>query len=70
MRSKCVISNQIICNYGYIILFLFADDFKPASMDTNQVAAVQVGKGNEVTVSVPHIEVCILSVIRHYDKGC
>ncbi|XP_064647568.1 ELL-associated factor 1-like isoform X2 [Lineus longissimus] len=31
-------------------------DFKPASMDTNQVAAVQVGKGNEVTVSVPHIE--------------
>jgi hypothetical protein len=44
-----------------IVLFMkfvcFSDDFKPASMDTNQVATVQVGKGNEVSVSVPHVEV-------------
>ncbi|XP_005107163.1 ELL-associated factor 1 [Aplysia californica] len=31
-------------------------DFKPASVDTSQEACVEVGKGNQVTVTVPHVE--------------
>ncbi|CAL1528806.1 unnamed protein product [Lymnaea stagnalis] len=31
-------------------------DFKPASVDTNKEACVEVGKGNQVTVTVPHVE--------------
>uniref|UniRef100_T1JM59 Ell-associated factor Eaf n=1 Tax=Strigamia maritima TaxID=126957 RepID=T1JM59_STRMM len=31
-------------------------DFKPASMDISKVATVDIGQGNQVTVTVPHIE--------------
>jgi ELL-associated factor len=31
-------------------------DFKPASVDTSKEASVEVGKGNQVTVTVPHVE--------------
>lgn len=31
-------------------------DFKPASVDTNKEACVEVGAGNQVTVTVPHVE--------------
>ncbi|KAH9518363.1 chromatin modification- protein VID21 [Bulinus truncatus] len=31
-------------------------DFKPASVDTNKEACVEVGGGNQVTVTVPHVE--------------
>lgn len=31
-------------------------DFKPASVDTKKMAAVDIGEGNQVTVTVPHIE--------------
>ncbi|BFY97283.1 hypothetical protein BsWGS_00323 [Bradybaena similaris] len=31
-------------------------DFKPASVDTSKEACVEVGKGNVVTVTVPHVE--------------
>lgn len=31
-------------------------DFKPASVDTTKMAAVDVGEGHQVTVTVPHIE--------------
>ncbi|CAG5134827.1 unnamed protein product [Candidula unifasciata] len=31
-------------------------DFKPASVDTSKAASVEVGKGNQVTVTVPHVE--------------
>lgn len=34
-----------------------ADDFKPASVDTNKEACVEVNGGNQVTVTVPHVEV-------------
>jgi len=33
------------------------DDFKPASVDTTQKSIVEIGQGNSVTVSVPHVEV-------------
>ncbi|XP_059148347.1 ELL-associated factor 1-like isoform X2 [Physella acuta] len=31
-------------------------DFKPASVDTNKEACVEVNGGNQVTVTVPHVE--------------
>ncbi|KAI0240302.1 hypothetical protein LSAT2_009012 [Lamellibrachia satsuma] len=31
-------------------------DFKPASVDTSQNSIVEIGQGNSVTVSVPHVE--------------
>lgn len=31
------------------------DDFKPASVDTNKIATVDVGQRNQVTVTVPHL---------------
>lgn len=33
----------------------FLDDFKPASVDTNKKAAVNVAGNNQVTVTVPHL---------------
>lgn len=32
-----------------------SDDFKPASVDTNKIATVDVGQRNQVTVTVPHL---------------
>ncbi|KAH9518366.1 ELL-associated factor 2 [Bulinus truncatus] len=41
----------------YIVFWSFSkDDFKPASVDTNKEACVEVGGGNQVTVTVPHVE--------------
>lgn len=40
-------------NLGF--LFLFSDDFKPASVDKNRVATVDVGSNNQVTVTVPNL---------------
>lgn len=34
---------------------LFSDDFKPASVDVNKKATVDVGNNNQVTVTVPHL---------------
>jgi len=31
-------------------------DFKPASVDVTKVATVDIGQGNQVTVTVPHVE--------------
>lgn len=33
----------------------FIDDFKPASVDTNKKATVDVAGNNQVTVTVPHL---------------
>ena len=33
----------------------FPDDFKPASVDTNKIATVDVGNNHQVTVTVPHL---------------
>lgn len=37
----------------------YTDDFMPASVDTTQQGIVDVGEGNQVTVSLPHVEVNI-----------
>jgi hypothetical protein len=34
---------------------VFSDDFKPASVDTNKIATVDVGNNHQVTVTVPHL---------------
>nr|XP_009686262.1 PREDICTED: ELL-associated factor 1 [Struthio camelus australis] len=34
---------------------VFGDDFKPASIDTSCEGELQVGKGDEVTITLPHI---------------
>lgn len=34
---------------------LITDDFKPASVDVNKMATVDVGTNNQVTVTVPHL---------------
>lgn len=36
---------------------LFQDDFKPASVDTSQMASLNIEEEKSVTVNVPHIEV-------------
>lgn len=37
----------------------FLDDFKPASIDTSCEGELQVGKGDEVTITLPHIPVSL-----------
>lgn len=50
MLQKCKLS---------IIYHYCTDDFMPASVDTTQQGIVDVGEGNQVTVSLPHVEVNI-----------
>lgn len=44
-------------------LYIATDDFMPASVDTTQQGIVDVGEGNQVTVSLPHVEVNITKKI-------
>ena len=44
----------------YKYSMLCSDDFKPASVDTSQESSVEIGANNSVTVTVPHVEVCII----------
>lgn len=37
------------------LYFFISDDFKPASVDMNKMATVDVGTNNQVTVTVPHL---------------
>lgn len=52
----------MIALFGIFLFYVYvnSDDFKPASVDTSKEASVEVGKGNQVTVTVPHVEVSIL----------
>ena len=45
----------VLCNTS-----MFADDFKPASIDTSKPAVIDIEEGNKVKVTVPHVEVCWL----------
>lgn len=41
-------------------LFLIAtDDFKPASIDTSCEGELEVGKGEQVTITLPNLEVSV-----------
>lgn len=37
--------------------FLYLDDFKPASIDMSCEGDLEVGKGEQVTITLPNIEV-------------
>lgn len=50
-RSVITLPQVCLC-----VLFLCADDFKPASVDTSKMATVDVLPNNEVTVNVPHCD--------------
>lgn len=47
--------NEIACNSN--LCTSIADDFKPASVDTTRPAELVVGDTNEITVTVPHVQV-------------
>lgn len=49
---------KLLCSLPKFLLFKTnssLDDFKPASVDTNKKAAVDVAGNNQVTVTVPHL---------------
>jgi ELL-associated factor len=48
---------------------VFSDDFKPASVDTNKIATVDVGNNHQVTVTVPHLGKWRVER-RHMSKVC
>lgn len=43
----------------FFIFFLLSDDFKPASIDTACEGELEVGKGEQVTITLPNLEVSI-----------
>lgn len=49
----------IVPFYKNPYLSLFLDDFKPASIDTSCEGELEVGKGEQVTITLPNIEVSI-----------
>lgn len=46
-------------NSHFLFLFL-PDDFKPASIDTACEGELEVGKGEQVSITLPNLEVSIL----------
>lgn len=51
--------------FSFHSFFTVADDFKPASIDTSCEGELQVGKGDEVTITLPHIPVSLSSYILY-----
>lgn len=52
---KCKWIMFIKCICSRLKFNSISDDFKPASVDTNKKAAVDVAGNNQVTVTVPHL---------------
>ena len=48
------------------IFTVIVDDFKPASVDTSRPAELVVGEKDEITVTVPHVQVEILFFINPF----
>lgn len=44
-------------NLYSLFLFFVTDDFKPASIDTTCEGELEVGKGEQVTITLPNLEV-------------
>ena len=49
-----IFTDQKIINFSFGV---YVDDFKPASVDTTKPAELTVGPKDEITVTVPHIQV-------------
>lgn len=45
--------------YVYYVILRVTDDFKPASIDTTCEGELEVGKGEQVTITLPNLEVCV-----------
>lgn len=52
-------------NVFSLLSSLTLDDFKPASIDTSCEGELQVGKGDEVTITLPHISVRLSLELEH-----
>uniref|UniRef100_A0A3Q2HKI0 ELL associated factor 2 n=1 Tax=Equus caballus TaxID=9796 RepID=A0A3Q2HKI0_HORSE len=52
----CALYPGIVPFYENPHLCLFLDDFKPASIDTSCEGELEVGKGEQVTITLPNIE--------------
>lgn len=52
-------------SYKNLYLYLFLDDFKPASVDTSCEGELEVGKGEQVTITLPNIEVSISTYLDY-----
>ena len=50
------------------VVFLFADDFKPASVDTSQQSIVEIEENSSVSVTVPHVEVRQILHQKHINQ--
>lgn len=58
----CVILQILHFPFAFFfkLLFLIAtDDFKPASIDTSCEGELEVGKGEQVTITLPNLEVSV-----------
>lgn len=51
--------SAVVSSYKNLYLYLVLDDFKPASVDTSCEGELEVGKGEQVTITLPNIEVSI-----------
>ena len=51
------------------IFAVIIDDFKPASVDTSRPAELVVGEKDEITVTVPHVQVKILFFYKPICNG-
>ena len=51
--------SAVVPSYKSLCLYLVLDDFKPASVDTSCEGELEVGKGEQVTITLPNIEVSI-----------
>ena len=56
-------------NDACTIFAVIIDDFKPASVDTSRPAELVVGEKDEITVTVPHVQVKILFFILPICNG-
>lgn len=48
--------NWVAGNASNIVFYSIPDDFKPASVDLNKEATVEMGSNNQVQVTVPHLD--------------
>ena len=61
MIHFCMPAKELFISKWYYINFIvILDDFKPASVDTSRPAELVVGEKDEITVTVPHVQVKIL----------
>lgn len=61
LSLKLLLKEIMIHKTGFCSLFFYIDDFKPASIDTTCEGELEVGKGEQVTITLPNLEVSLFS---------